>query len=185
MEPATLLAERWQPGDTIADLYQVQAIIGAGGMGLVYRVHHPGWNLDLAVKSPRPDALLRPGAIDDFVREAQTWVNLGLHPHIVSCYYVRRLGGVPHVFAEYVDGGDLAGAIRSRNLYAGGPRSALRRVLDIAIQLAWGLRHAHGQRVVHQDIKPANVLLTADGTAKITDFGLRPSRKRDSGPRTR
>jgi WD40 repeat protein/serine/threonine protein kinase len=177
MEPATHLAQRWQRGDTIADLYQVQAIIGTGGMGLVYRVHHPGWNLDLAVKSPRPEALLRPGAIEDFEREAQTWVKLGLHPHIVSCYYVRRLGGVPHVFAEYVDGGDLAGWIRSGKLYHGDPHAALRRILDVAIQLAWGLRHAHTQRVVHQDIKPGNVLLTADGTAKITDFGLARARK--------
>lgn len=168
----TDLPDRWQPGDTIAELYAVKDVIGAGGMGLVYRVHHAGWDLDLAVKSPRPEVLAWSGAIEEFEREAQTWVNLGLHPHIVSCYYVRRLNGIPHVFAEYVEGGDLARRIRSGKLYDGGPRAALRAILDVAIQLAWGLRHAHAQRVVHQDVKPANVLLAADGTAKITDFGL-------------
>ncbi len=167
-----LIPERRQPGDMIADLYEVRSVIGAGGMGLVYRVHHAGWDLDLAVKSPRPEVLVWSGAIEEFEREAQTWVNLGLHPHIASCYYVRRLNGIPHVFAEYVDGGDLAGWIRSGKLHDAGPRTALRMILDIAIQLTWSLRHAHAQRVVHQDVKPANVLLAADGTAKITDFGL-------------
>jgi WD40 repeat protein/serine/threonine protein kinase len=177
MTATTLTPERWQPGDVIADLYEVRAVIGAGGMGLVYRVHHAGWNLDLAVKGPRPEALTRAGAIADFEREAQTWVNLGLHPHIVSCYYVRRIHGAPHVFAEFVDGGDLAGWIRTGALYDGGAARALASILDTAIQLAWGLQHAHSQRVVHQDIKPGNVLLTADGTAKITDFGLARARR--------
>jgi WD40 repeat protein/serine/threonine protein kinase len=166
----------WQEGDVLADLYEVKGIIGAGGMGLVYRVHHPGWNLDLAVKSLRPEVLIRAGAIEDFEREAQTWVNLGLHPHIVSCYYVRRLDGIPHVFAECVDGGDLADWIHTRKLYEGGPHKALPRILDIAIQVAWGLHYAHTQGLVHQDVKPANVLLTLDGTAKITDFGLARAR---------
>src|SRR5207249_1589965 len=90
----------WQPGDVILDLYEVTGVLGEGGMGKVYKVRHRGWNLDLAVKSPKPDRLAKAGAAENFEREAETWVNLGLHPHTVSCYYVRRLGGIPRVFAE-------------------------------------------------------------------------------------
>jgi WD40 repeat protein/serine/threonine protein kinase len=175
----------WRPGDRIAGLYEVKAVLGEGGMGKVYRVHHQGWDLDLAVKSPRPHLLQNAAAIAGFEREAQTWVNLGLHPHIVSCYYVRRIDGIPRVFAELVDGGDLAGWIHTRKLYVGGTDAAIARILDIAIQIAWGLDYAHKQGLIHHDVKPGNVLLTADGTAKVTDFGLARARamaSADQGP---
>jgi WD40 repeat protein len=104
------------------------------------------------------------------VAEAQAWVELGLHPHTVSCFYVRTLGGVPRVFAEWVDGGSLAEAIESGRLYAG--PDPLATVADIAIQFAWGLAHAHDRGLIHQDVKPANVMLTRGGQVKVTDFGL-------------
>ena len=168
----------WRVGDVIPDLYEVTGILGEGGMGKVYKVHHKGWNVDLAVKSPRPDIFTQANGRENFVREAETWVNLGLHPHIVSCYYVRTLGGIPRVFAEYVDGGSLADWIRTRKLYGGRPVIALERILDIAIQFAWGLQHAHEQGLVHQDEKPANVMMTVDGGVKVTDFGLSKARGR-------
>ena len=65
-------------------------------------------------------------------------MNLGLHPHTVSCYYVRDLGGIPRVFAEFVEGGSLSEWIRTRKLYEGGKNEALKRILDVAIQFAWG-----------------------------------------------
>ncbi len=166
----------WGPGDVILGLYEVRAVLGEGGMGTVYRVHHRGWNVELAVKSIKPDLLTRRGAVENFEREAETWVNLGLHPHTVSCYYVRRLGGIPRVFAEYVEGGSLADWVREGKLYEGGPEPALERILDVAIQFAWGLHYAHEQGLVHQDVKPANVMLATDGTAKVTDFGLARAR---------
>ena len=103
-------------------------------------------------------------------------MDLGLHPHIVTCYYVRHLGGVPRVFAELVEGGSLADWIADRRLYAGRPEQVLARLLDVAIQFAWGLGYAHEQGLVHQDVKPANVMMTADGVAKVTDFGLASAR---------
>ena len=170
------VAREWNLGDTILDLYEVTGVLGEGGMGKVYRVHHKNWNIDLAVKAPRPEIIDRAGAKENFVREAETWVNLGLHPHIVSCYYVRDLGGIPRVFAEYVEGGTLSDWIRTRRLYEGGPDEALERILDISIQFAWGLHYAHEQGLVHQDVKPANVMMTPDGVAKVTDFGLARAR---------
>jgi len=170
--PKAQVAAEWKVGDVILDLYEVKQVHEGGGMGFVYRVHHRGWSSDLAVKSPRSDYFQTEAQKDDFTRECETWINLDLHPHIVSCHYVRTLGGIPRVFAEYVEGGSLKDWIDGRRLYGGGPQAALKRILDIAIQMAWGLHYAHEQGVIHQDVKPANVLMLPDGTAKISDFGL-------------
>ena len=170
------VAAEWKVGDVILDLYEVKHVFEGGGMGLVYRVHHRGWNTDLAVKSPRSDYFKTEAQKEKFTRECETWINLGLHPHIVSCHYVRTLGGIPRVFAEYVEGGTLKEWIDSRKLYEGGEQESLKRVLDIVIQMAWGLHHAHEQGLIHQDVKPANVLMMPDGTAKISDFGLAKAR---------
>jgi WD40 repeat protein len=169
----------WQIGDLIMGMYEVTGLLGEGGMGKVYKVHHVGWNMDLAVKSPRPEILDVPGAKENFVMEAETWIKLGLHPNTCSCYYVRDLGRIPRLFAEFVSGGDLEGWIKGNKkkkeapkLYAGSLEESLSRMLDIAIQFAWGLEYSHSQGMIHQDIKPANVMLTPDGVAKVTDFGL-------------
>ena len=160
----------WVPGATILGLYEVVAVLGHGGMGRVYRVRHRGWGLDLALKVPLAQVLAAVGGADLFVKEAETWVNLGLHPHVVTCHYVRRLEGRPLVFAEYADGGSVHEAIREGRL------SAVEAILDVAVQFAWGLHHAHEQGLVHRDVKPANVMLTSDGLAKVTDFGLARAR---------
>jgi WD40 repeat protein/serine/threonine protein kinase len=162
----------WRRGDRLVDLYEVRGTLGAGAMGTVYRVHHLGWDMDLAVKCPQPTMLDRSHGRDLFVAEATAWVELGLHPHVVACHYVRTLGGVPRVFAELVDGGSLQHWISDGRLYAGDERTALLRLIDVAIQVLWGLSHAHQAGLVHQDVKPANVLLAATATAKVTDFGL-------------
>ncbi|MCP4699325.1 MAG: protein kinase [Gammaproteobacteria bacterium] len=165
-------ARQWQTGDLLLGLYEVREILGAGGFGLVYRVFHRQWHKDLAVKSPRQEILATTGGMEDFEREAETWVKLGLHSHIVNCYYVRRIEGFPCVFVEYINGGSLEEAIARRTLYAGEARSVVAHLLDIAIQFAWGLHFAHEQGLIHQDVKPANVMLTNEGLVKITDFGL-------------
>ncbi|HOE66378.1 MAG TPA: serine/threonine-protein kinase [Candidatus Hydrogenedentes bacterium] len=162
----------WTPGDIILDLYEVNGVLGTGGMGKVFKVRHCQWNIDLAVKCPRPEILSRAKGVEYVERECETWINLGLHPHIVSCYYVRRLGGIPRIFAEYVDGGSLLAWIRDGRLYEGGANRSIERILRVAIQVAWGLQHAHAHRLIHRDVKPANVMMTSDGVAKVTDFGL-------------
>lgn len=168
--PADNVPAEWNEGDVILGVYEVRRLLGRGGMGSVYQVHHRGWDTDLAVKWPRPEALTAKRGAELFERECETWVNLGLHPNITACYYIRRLGGIPRVFAEFVSGGNLAYWIRHGKLYQG-PNS-LARLIDVAIQIAWGLRFAHAQGIIHLDMKPANVLLTPDGAAKVTDFGL-------------
>ncbi|WHT22896.1 protein kinase [Crossiella sp. CA-258035] len=168
------LARTWQPGQVVLDLYEVLDVVRTGGMGLVHRVRHLGWDVELAVKAPRRELVGTAEGERRFAAEAESWVGLGAHPNTVSCVYVRRLGGLPRVFAEWVDGGDLAMAVRQRRIYREG--NGLARVLDVAIQSAWGLGHAHESGLVHQDVKPANVLLGSDGAVKVTDFGLAGAR---------
>ena len=170
---------KWNEGDIILDLYEVKGSLGEGGMGKVHRIYHKGWKVDLAVKIPLKKALDRAGGKDDFIKEAETWIDLGLHPNIVTCYYVRKLGDIPLIFIEYMEGGSLTDWIRQGKL------TKLNDMLDVAIQFAWGLNYSHKQviykdekeeKLVHKDVKPANVLLTNDGTLKITDFGLAKAR---------
>jgi len=150
------IPDGWRPesGDVLLDLYEVRDILGEGGMGTVHRVCHRGWNLDLAVKSPLP-------GVEGFGVEAGAWVELGLHPNVVTCHYVRDLGGAPRVFAELVEGGSLKDWIDDGRLYAGTPAEVLARLLDVAIQFAWGLGYAHDQGLVHQDDDPQADATTA------------------------
>ena len=166
----------WEVGDLILNQYSVMSKLGEGGMGTVYKVHDRKFDVDLAVKSPRPEIFTRADGKENFIREAEIWMKLRRHPHVVQCFFVHMLGGIPRIFAEYVEGGSLAEWIRGRTLYTGGERVALARMLDVAVQVAWGLHAAHEQGLVHQDVKPANVMLTSQGIAKVTDFGIAKAR---------
>ncbi|WP_328338338.1 protein kinase [Streptomyces violaceus] len=164
----------WHTGDVIDGLYRLTRLVGHGGMGVVHRVRHLGWGIDLAVKSPLPELVAHAPDAERFVAEAQTWVSLGLHPNVCGCYYVRVLNDVPRLFAEYVRGGSLRESIDTGALYAGDPEAVLARLVRISSHLARGLQFAHDSGVLHRDVKPANVLLDGgvDGVAKITDFGI-------------
>ena len=165
-----------QKGDTILDTYRVESDAIEGGMGSVWRVHHTGWNVDLAMKRPQPKCFSSEKSKADFIHECEAWINLGLHPNIVSCYYVREISGTPSIFSEWMDGGSLEGAIHKETLYAGAEAEQTERLLDLAIQFARGLHYAHEAGLIHQDVKPDNVLLTKEGEAKVADFGLARAR---------
>lgn len=161
----------WEKGDVISDVLEITGFLGQGGLGRVFRLYHKQWGLDLAAKVPllsEYDDIL----YQNVVREAQTWIHLGIHPNVASCYFVKKFNGIPVIFMDYVDDGSLSDYISSGRLYQSGKEQALRRILDIAIQFAWGLYHAHLHRVVHKDVKPGNVLLSKDGSVKVTDFGI-------------
>ena len=147
-----------------------------GGMGSVWRVRHTGWNVDLAMKRPKPEHFKTDQEKKAFTDECRNWVNLGLHPNIVSCYYVREIEGVPTIFSEWMENGSLADHIKDGTLYDGTADEVQERLLDIAIQFARGLRYAHENRLVHQDVKPGNLLLGEDWEAKVSDFGLAKAR---------
>ncbi len=163
--PQRAVPRTWKEGDVLLDLYEVQGVIGEGGFGTVYRVYHRDWCTELAVKSPNEDTLASREHLRRHLQEAQVWIDLGLHPHIVSCFYVRELGGIPRIFMEYVPGGTLRARI-AKGL-------ELKDALDYAIQICRGMAYAHEKKaLIHRDLKPENCLIAEDGTLKITDFGL-------------
>ena len=161
-------------GDPILETYRVEDYAINGAMGSMWRVHHNSWTIDLAMKRPQPRFFAEAGdqCKADFIAECEHWINLGLHPNIVSCYYVRDIGAVPTIFSEWMDGGSLKDAIRSGGLYEGAQDEVQARIIDIAIQTARGLAYAHEQGLIHQDVKPGNILMTGDWEAKVADFGL-------------
>ena len=162
----------------LLDTYVVISDAFTGGMGSVWKVHHNSWNTDLAMKRPKPKYFAEAGQArkDDFIHECNAWIDLGLHPNIVSCYYVREIGGVPSIFSEWMENNDLEKHIKDRTLYAGTAEEVQERLLDIAIQFARGLHYAHDNKLIHQDVKPANLLLSADWEAKVSDFGIARAR---------
>ncbi len=166
----------FRPGDLIRNTYRVRSEPVRGGMGSVWRVHHTGWDVDLAMKRPRPEAFRTEDQKNAFTRECSYWMDLGLHPNIVSCYYVREIEGIPTIFSEWMEGGSLESRIKDGSLYEGTEAEIRERLLDIAVQFARGLHFAHENGLIHQDVKPDNLLLGTGWDAKVSDFGLARAR---------
>lgn len=173
--PAVAAGFTWSPGQVIDEIYEIRSTLGEGGFGSVHKVFHRAWRMELAVKSPRGDRVCDRRALELFVQEANTWVGLGLHPHITACYFVRILG-LPRIFVEYLEGGSLADWLRL------GKVKDLKAVLDMAVQLARAMEYAQSRGLVHRDLKPGNCLMTPGGTLKVTDFGLAKVGEKDDVP---
>ncbi len=135
-------------------------------MGAVYIVRHIRWNSMIAVKSLLQK--LRENEEDRalFTKEAETWIDIGFHPNIAACYYVRNIQESPRIFIEYVDGGGLNEWLARRK------NVGWDLMIDLMVQISDGLHHAHSKGLVHRDIKPGNCMMTKDGALKVTDFGL-------------
>ena len=144
--------------------YEIVSVIGAGGMGEVYRAKDTTLDRHVALKI-LPDAVAGdPDALARFEREARTVASLN-HPNIVVLYSIEDVDGIRFLTMELVEGEGL-----DRHVAPGGLPVA--RVVDVGIALADALDAAHSRRVVHRDLKPANVMLTREGRVKVLDFGL-------------
>ena len=144
--------------------YDVQSILGRGGMGVVYEARHLRLNRLVALKMLIAGAYAGPPERARFQREAEAVAGLH-HPNIVQVYDVGDHEGCPFFTMELLEGGSLAQAL------AGTPQPA-RQAAALLITLAEAVQAAHQAGIVHRDLKPANILLTADGTPKVADFGL-------------
>jgi len=144
--------------------YEIVSLLGAGGMGEVYRATDHTLARDVAIKV-LPDAVAAdPDRLARFRREAQVLASLN-HPHIAAIYGFEQSDGIHALVLELVDGPTLADRIAEGAI-------PLDEALPIAKQIADALESAHEQGIIHRDLKPANIKLRTDGTVKVLDFGL-------------
>lgn len=142
--------------------YRVEAKVGQGGMGAVYRAYDTRLRRQVALKVLVPEHLGDPER--RLLQEARAASALN-HPNIVTIYEVGSDSGVDFIAMEWIEGQRLKEAIPAQGL-------PLPTALDYAVQIACGLAHAHGTGIVHRDLKPGNIMVTADGHVKLLDFGL-------------
>src|SRR5262245_38078504 len=150
--------------------YQIEALIGAGGMGEVYRAKDTRLDRTVAVKVLPSELSSKPGLRQRFEREARAIASLN-HPHICALHDVGQQDGVDFLVMEYLEGETLA-----ERLSHGAVKTEL--VLRSAIQIADALDKAHRQGFVHRDLQPGNIMLTRSGV-KLRDFG--PAKIRAAG----
>jgi serine/threonine protein kinase len=153
--------------------YRIEERIGRGGMGLVYRAEHLNLRRRAAIKIIAPELAEASGFRERFNREARIAAALQ-HPNIVTVYDAGEEDGLLYLAMQYIEGNDLSAVLRSQG------RLRPYRALDVCRQIAAALDAAHGQGLIHRDVKPANVLIEGR-TAFLTDFGLT---KRIEGTRT-
>ncbi len=147
--------------------YQVKKFLGEGGKKKVYLVHDTLLDRDVAF------ALIKTEKLDDatrtrVTREARAMGRLGDHPNIVTIHDLGDHEGQPYIVIPVMPGGDVEGLIEKAPEH----RLPIEKAIGIAKAVCRGLEFAHAKGIIHRDIKPGNVWLSADGTAKIGDFGL-------------
>ena len=150
-------------GDTIGH-YRVLATLGSGGMGVVYKAEDLKLGRTVALKFLADGFADEPSLHDRFLHEARAAAALN-HPNICTIYEINDGGGRPFIAMELLEGETLQQRLEAGPLPLPG-------LLDLAIQVADGLDAAHTKGLVHRDIKPGNIFITADGRAKVVDFGL-------------
>jgi Tol biopolymer transport system component len=154
--------------------FEIVTSIGAGGMGEVYRAHDSRLNRDVAIKVLRGDGAANAELRNRFEREARAVAALN-HPNIVGVYDFGIDAGRPYIVSELIDGESLRLLFRGR-------RVPVRKLVELATQVADGLAAAHTAGIVHRDLKPENIMLTKDGRPKILDFGLARHARIGSSP---
>ena len=154
--------------------YEIVSRLGAGAMGEVYRARDSRLGRDVAIKILPAELSADPGRRGRFEQEARAVAALN-HPNILGLYDIGNEDGVVYMVTEFVPGETLA-ALLDR-----GPLP-VRKLLDIAVQIADGMACAHAARITHRDLKPANIMVGGDGRVRILDFGLAKQTVRPADP---
>src|SRR3989442_9553945 len=152
-------------GEVLAERYELEELVGSGGMSSVYRAHDRVLDRKVALKLLHQRLTSEQEYVERFGREARMVAGL-LHQNIVTVIDRGEDDGRPFIVFEFVAGENLKQLIDRE-----GPLP-VDRVLELGIQIARGLAFAHANGYVHRDVKPQNVLLNGDGEAKVTDFGI-------------
>src|SRR5262245_42152819 len=144
--------------------YQILSLLGAGGMGIVYKARDTRLNRPVAIKVLPPDRVSDPERKRRFIQEARAASALN-HPNIITIHDIGSKKGIDFIVMEYVAGKTLDRLI---------PRKGMRQAetLKLAVQMADALTKAHSAGIIHRDLKPSNVMVTEDGVVKVLDFGL-------------
>src|SRR5664279_3964331 len=152
------------PGSTFAG-YEVERVVGAGGMGILYRARQVRLDRPVALKLVEPELARDPVIRERLRREARTVAALE-HPNVAPLYEAGEEGGTVYIVTRWVEGTDLGTLILSESPLEPG------RAARSAAQIAAALEVAHEKGLVHRDVKPSNVILTAEDHVYLTDFGL-------------
>ena len=152
-------------GQILQNRYQILAILGKGGMGIVYQAYDPVLQRTVAIKVLPPQLTLDAEFVARFQREAIASANLR-HANIVTVYDVGQQAGEYFIIMEYLEGTTLEQVLAN-----GGPMS-MAQASKIVTQIASALDHAHSRGIVHRDVKPSNVMLDGQDRAVLMDFGL-------------
>ena len=152
------------PEPTNVAHYRIIEVLGAGGMGTVYKAYDEKLHRVVALKLLPPEYTTHEDRRRRFLQEARAASALN-HPHILTVYEFGEDAGRPYMATEYVEGETLRQKITARSLQ-------LTEALDVAIQVAEGLAKAHEAGIVHRDLKPENLMVSRDGYVKILDFGI-------------
>lgn len=150
-------------GQTVGE-YRVVDVIGAGGMGTVYKVQHLISDRIEAMKVILPELIDSPELADRFIREIKVQARLN-HPNIASLHNALHVDNRFMMVMEYIEGSTLHARLRQGSI---SPAAAI----NIVLQVLSALAYAHAQGVIHRDIKPANIMFTGSGVAKLMDFGI-------------
>ena len=150
-------------GDRLSH-YEIEKLLGAGGMGEVYLAHDTRLDRKVAIKILNQSLEANPSNVARFIHEAKAASALN-HPNILVIHEIGEYETRHFIVSEYIDGKTLRTALN-------GNERPIREILDISIQIAAALGAAHEKNIVHRDIKPENVILRPDGLAKVLDFGL-------------
>ncbi len=156
--------------------YEIVSLLGAGGMGEVYRARDSRLKREVAVKVLPKALSLDADRLRRFEQEALATAALN-HPNILAVFDIGTHDGSPYAVSELLEGETLRERLRSGAI-------APRKTLDYALQIAHGLAAAHEKGIVHRDLKPENLFLTKDGRLKILDFGLAKLTQTDPGTHT-
>src|SRR5271157_5403856 len=156
--------------------YELVSLLGAGGMGEVFRARDTRLKREVAIKVLTPALSLDADRMRRFEQEAMATAALN-HPNILAVFDIGTNEGSPYVVSELLEGETLRERLRS------GP-IAVRKTLDYALQIAHGLAAAHEKGIIHRDLKPENIFITKDGRVKILDFGLAKLTQSEAGGQT-
>ncbi|MBR4412055.1 MAG: protein kinase [Lachnospiraceae bacterium] len=152
-------------GMVIGGRYEIQELIGTGGMSDVYRAKDNKLNRNVAVKVLKQEFSENRDFVAKFRKEAEAAANL-MHPNIVTVYDVGEENGISYIVMELVDGYTLKQYIEKKS------RLTISECISIALPIASGIEAAHNNGIIHRDIKPQNVIISKDGKVKVTDFGI-------------